>query len=235
MASLCFSCFLTSRVYGLVDYFFMTGCRNFFLRFYNFVAYRTADSCCFSCFLTGRCYGFIDHLCMTQGRDFFCFGSLAFCTGVTLLAFLCAGWISKDFSLFPVMSCCRNHFLELKDLSTDRTVLSFGFSIFSAGWLYGLICYLGMACCRDFLFISKNLMAGAAVYHCVSWFLTGCGFCYQFCFRMADYWYLFLRFYNFSTDLTVASFGFSWCFAGRCYCFICHFAVTGCRDFFMFL
>ena len=213
----------------------MTGCRNFFLRFYNFVAYRTADSCCFSCFLTGRCYSFIDHLCMTQGRDFFCFGSLAFCTGVTLLAFLCAGWISKDFSLFPVMAGCRDHFLELKDLSADRTVFSFCFSIFGTDWLYGLICYLGMACCRDFLFISKNLMAGAAVYHCISWFLTGCGFCYQFCFRMADYWYLFLRFYNFSTDLTVASFGFSCCFAGRCYCFICHFAVTCCRDFFLFL
>ena len=140
MASLCFSCFLTSRVYGLVDYFFMTGCRNFFLRLYNFVAYRTADSCCFSCFLTGRCYSFIDHLCMTQGRDFFCFGSLAFCTGVTLLAFLCAGWISKDFSLFPVMAGCRDHFLELKDLSADRTVFSFCFSIFGTGWLYGLIC-----------------------------------------------------------------------------------------------
>ena len=194
MASLCFSCFLTSRVYGLVDYFFMTGCRNFFLRFYNFVAYRTADSCCFSCFLTGRCYSFIDHLCMTQGRDFFCFGSLAFCTGVTLLAFLCAGWISKDFSLFPVMAGCRDHFLELKDLSADRTVFSFCFSIFGTGWLYGLICYLGMACCRDFLFISKNLMAGAAVYHCVSWFFTGCYPGYQFYFCVTSCWNLFLFF-----------------------------------------
>ena len=194
MASLCFSCFLTSRVYGLVDYFFMTGCRNFFLRFYNFVAYRTADSCCFSCFLTGRCYSFIDHLCMTQGRDFFCFGFLTFCTGVTLFSIFGTGWLTMGFFCFPVVAGCRNHVLEFEDFSTDRTMFSLGFSIFGTGWLYGFINDFGMACCRNFFLIGKDFMAGAAIYYCVSWFFTGCCPGYQFYFCVTSCWNLFLFF-----------------------------------------
>ena len=194
MTSLCLSCFLTGRINCLIEHFLMTGCRNFFLSFYNFVAYSATDSCGLSCFLTSRCYRFINHLCMTQGRDFFCFVFLAFCAGVTLLTFLCTSRITKDFSLFPVMTCCWNYFLEFKDLSADRTVFSFGFSIFGTILLYSLIYYFCMAGCRNFLFIRKNFMAGATIYYRVSCFFAGCCFSHQLYVHMIQCRNLFLCF-----------------------------------------
>jgi len=39
-------------------------------------------------------------------------------------------------------------------------MFSLGFSIFGTGWLYGFINDFGMACCRNFFLIGKDLMAG---------------------------------------------------------------------------
>ena len=194
MASFRLSWCFTGGLQTFICYFLMSGCWNFFLRFYNFSTGFTVTSFGLSCGFTGWCYCFISHFCMSKRRDFFCFGFLTFCTGVTLFSIFGTGWLTMGFFCFPVVAGCRNHVLEFEDFSTDRTMFSLGFSIFGTGWLYGFINDFGMACCRNFFLIGKDLMAGAAIYYCVSWFFTGCCPGYQFYFCVTSCWNLFLFF-----------------------------------------
>ena len=233
MTSLCLSCFLTGRSSCLIDHFLMTGWKNLCLSLYDLLTYRTMDSCRLSCGFTGRSYRLVNNFYMVSFRNFFCLCFLAFCTGKLLCSFFSTSWSLKNLSFFPLMPVCRDHCLELKDLSTYRAMFSLSFSCCFAGSCYCLINYFFMTSCGDYILISKKLLAGTAVYYCVSLFFTGRRFCHDLYFLMTKGWNLFLHFKYFSTGLAMTPLSFPCCFASWFYCCICYCIMSKSRDFFL--
>ena len=115
------------------------------------------------------------------------------------------------------MAGCRNFFLFFQDLSTGLAMASFCLSGFFAGGSYCFINNFFMICYRKLFMTVQNFMAGTAVYQRISRFLTGCCFCYHFRFLVSLCRNFLLGLQDFIADLTMASSGFSCCFASSFY------------------
>ena len=106
MASFCLSWCFTAWFNRTIYNFIMTGCRNFFLFFQNFITSSAMASFCLSCLFTGCRNFFVNNNIMSQRLDLF---RMEFSTGTTGYSFqtgCCAGSFCQNLLFVRMFMIC---------------------------------------------------------------------------------------------------------------------------------
>ena len=201
------------------------------LGFDHCVADAAMASFGFSRGLTGSCYCCVFHYLMACGCDRFCACFLAAGTGVGLRSGCGAGRCFYYFSAVPAVTkrCCYG--LGFDHCVADAAMASFGFSRGLTSSCYRCVFHCFVACCCN-RFYACFLAAGTGV-GLRSSCGTGCCLGYFSAVpAVAECCCCGLSFDYCVADAAVASFCFSCCFTGCCYCCVFHYLMTcGCDRF----